>query len=129
VVPFADGGATSVENLQLRCRAHNAYEAAEWFGPMSVRESPGEWTRSWTELIKEGAMRVRAAGFASGSRAAAPLGTQAFESVATFLGADSLHRTAAMPQQAARTAIISAQKHQGGSAPRGPQSRRPARSV
>jgi hypothetical protein len=46
VVPFADGGATSVENLQLRCRAHNAYEAAEWFGPMCVRESSGEWTRS-----------------------------------------------------------------------------------
>ena len=33
VVPFADGGATSVENLQLRCRAHNAYEATAWFGP------------------------------------------------------------------------------------------------
>ena len=49
VVPFADGGATSVENLQLRCRAHNAYEAAEWFGPLFVRESSGEWTRSWTE--------------------------------------------------------------------------------
>ena len=46
VVPFADGGATSVENLQLRCRAHNAYEAAAWFGPMLVRESFPEWTRS-----------------------------------------------------------------------------------
>jgi 5-methylcytosine-specific restriction endonuclease McrA len=46
VVPFADGGATSVENLQLRCRAHNAYEATEWFGPLFARESPGVWTRS-----------------------------------------------------------------------------------
>jgi hypothetical protein len=31
VVPFAAGGATSVENLQLRCRSHNAYEAACYF--------------------------------------------------------------------------------------------------
>lgn len=26
VTPFAVGGATDAENLQLRCRAHNAYE-------------------------------------------------------------------------------------------------------
>ena len=32
VVPFADGGATAADNLQLRCRAHNAYEAERWFG-------------------------------------------------------------------------------------------------
>ena len=32
VVPFARGGPTSVENLQLRCRAHNAYEAARDLG-------------------------------------------------------------------------------------------------
>jgi hypothetical protein len=38
VVPFADGGETTVANLQLRCRAHNAYEAEQWFGPMFVRE-------------------------------------------------------------------------------------------
>ncbi len=31
VIPFADGGETSTENLQLRCRAHNAYEAREHF--------------------------------------------------------------------------------------------------
>jgi hypothetical protein len=30
--PFADGGPTSVENLQLRCRAHNAYEAGLSYG-------------------------------------------------------------------------------------------------
>ena len=30
VVPFADGGPTTAENLQLRCRAHNAFEAEEW---------------------------------------------------------------------------------------------------
>jgi 5-methylcytosine-specific restriction endonuclease McrA len=38
VVPFADGGQTTVDNLQLRCRAHNAYEARQHFGPMLIRE-------------------------------------------------------------------------------------------
>jgi hypothetical protein len=32
VVPFADGGETSLRNLELRCRAHNQYEADLWFG-------------------------------------------------------------------------------------------------
>ena len=32
VVPFADGGETVPENLQLRCRAHNLHEADEYFG-------------------------------------------------------------------------------------------------
>jgi hypothetical protein len=31
VVPFADGGPATSENIQLRCRAHNAYEAEQWF--------------------------------------------------------------------------------------------------
>jgi 5-methylcytosine-specific restriction endonuclease McrA len=44
VVPFADGGPTSVANLQLRCRSHNACEAERWFGPLIVRESPGAYT-------------------------------------------------------------------------------------
>ncbi len=49
VVPYADGGQTSVANLQLRCRAHNAYEAEEWFGPLCVRESAGATSSVWTE--------------------------------------------------------------------------------
>jgi hypothetical protein len=32
LVPYAAGGRTSVENLALRCRAHNAYEAVQYFG-------------------------------------------------------------------------------------------------
>jgi hypothetical protein len=32
VVPFAAGGPTTSENLQLRCRAHNGYEAERYFG-------------------------------------------------------------------------------------------------
>jgi 5-methylcytosine-specific restriction endonuclease McrA len=40
VVPFAEGGAAAVENIQLRCRAHNHYESVQWFGggPWRVRE-------------------------------------------------------------------------------------------
>jgi hypothetical protein len=38
VIPFADGGPTTSENLQLRCRAHNAYEAEAHFGPLLLRE-------------------------------------------------------------------------------------------
>jgi hypothetical protein len=33
VIPFADGGKTDVSNLQLRCRAHNGFEAKCWSGP------------------------------------------------------------------------------------------------
>jgi hypothetical protein len=32
VVPFADGGASTTANIELRCRAHNAYEADRVFG-------------------------------------------------------------------------------------------------
>jgi hypothetical protein len=47
VIPFAMGGETTVDNIQLRCRAHNAYEAGlfygqgpQWDGGEAVRESP-----------------------------------------------------------------------------------------
>ena len=32
LLPFADDGPPTSTNLQLRCRAHNAYEAQLWFG-------------------------------------------------------------------------------------------------
>jgi hypothetical protein len=38
VEPFALGGPTTIDNLQLRCRAHNAYEAEMTFGSFVVRE-------------------------------------------------------------------------------------------
>jgi hypothetical protein len=38
-VPFAAGGETNVENLQLRCRPHNAYEAEAFFGALSRQSS------------------------------------------------------------------------------------------
>jgi 5-methylcytosine-specific restriction endonuclease McrA len=37
VEPFAAGGAAVVENLQLRCRAHNQHEARLYFGDESSR--------------------------------------------------------------------------------------------
>ena len=44
VRPHAVGGAAVVENLELRCRAHNMYEAEKYFGdrlPLFVREADG----------------------------------------------------------------------------------------
>ena len=43
VIPYADGGETSVENLQLRCAAHNAYESVLWSGTDVARERCDGW--------------------------------------------------------------------------------------
>jgi hypothetical protein len=40
VEPYARGGPPTIGNVQLRCRAHNAYEADLEFGP---RRPGGEW--------------------------------------------------------------------------------------
>ncbi len=40
VTPYAAGGESTVDNIQLRCRAHNGYEAERYFG----RRTPaGAW--------------------------------------------------------------------------------------
>ena len=39
-MPFADGGSTTTDNLQLRCRAHNAFEAKQYSDSLLVRERP-----------------------------------------------------------------------------------------
>jgi len=31
VIPFAEGGPTTIANLEVRCRAHNNYEARKWW--------------------------------------------------------------------------------------------------
>jgi 5-methylcytosine-specific restriction endonuclease McrA len=50
VVPYAAGGKATAENIQLRCRAHNQYEAEQWFGPLKVRElGPGPSSR-WHDV-------------------------------------------------------------------------------
>ena len=49
VVPFAEGGEATASNLQLRCRAHNAYEAETHSGWGWVREIMplSNWSREW----------------------------------------------------------------------------------
>ncbi|MBI3998049.1 MAG: HNH endonuclease [Armatimonadetes bacterium] len=47
VVPYARGGPSTVENLELRCRAHNGYEAERHFGrwgTAATREDPAVYT-------------------------------------------------------------------------------------
>ena len=39
VDPYAVGGPSTVDNIELRCRAHNAYEARLFFGGAIVREA------------------------------------------------------------------------------------------
>jgi 5-methylcytosine-specific restriction endonuclease McrA len=45
VIPYADGGAATVANIELRCRAHNQYEAALLFADAGemVRETAAAW--------------------------------------------------------------------------------------
>lgn len=47
IVPHAVGGPTTAENIQLRCRAHNGYEAERDFGRrlrLGVREGRASYT-------------------------------------------------------------------------------------
>jgi hypothetical protein len=44
ILPYAKGGLATVENISLRCRRHNQYEAELVFGARSrsvARETPG----------------------------------------------------------------------------------------
>jgi HNH endonuclease len=71
IVPYAAGGETSVENLELRCRAHNAYEAEKYFGRGSlfVRErSRDPW--GGVGLVPERATRSDLPPHSSGGGAA-----------------------------------------------------------
>jgi len=45
VVPYAAGGQPTVENIQLRCRAHNGYEADLFYGP-GKRRTRGDVARN-----------------------------------------------------------------------------------
>ena len=44
VAPYAAGGAATADNIQLRCRAHNQYEASLFFGDILVRERQEMWS-------------------------------------------------------------------------------------
>lgn len=51
LIPFADGGPTTLDNLELRCPAHNAYEAEQWFAPRFARETGDAWPcLVWTKF-------------------------------------------------------------------------------
>jgi hypothetical protein len=41
--PYAVGGSSTVDNIALRCRAHNGYEARLFFGGGVVRETRAVW--------------------------------------------------------------------------------------
>ena len=66
VTPYATGGPTTVENLQLRCRAHNAYESEQWFGSMWVRErrDGDAWTVNPVRTELSAALRAHATVYA-----------------------------------------------------------------
>ena len=61
--PYAVGGRPTVDNIELRCRSHNAYEAELYFGPRShpdvVRETSVAYGRPHVELVP-GQVRARA---------------------------------------------------------------------
>lgn len=63
VVPYAAGGKTMLENLELRCSAHNRYEAEQYFGEsvMSLfRESPPAYApRGWSSARRALARHAR----------------------------------------------------------------------
>jgi hypothetical protein len=50
VMPFAAGGAATTENLQLRCRSHNAHEAELFFGPAASQLCPDRAGRQRTTV-------------------------------------------------------------------------------
>jgi hypothetical protein len=43
VIPYATGGAATSDNIQLRCAAHNQYEAHLFFGDFLIRETQEVW--------------------------------------------------------------------------------------
>ena len=47
VEPYAVGGAATLENIERRCRAHNAYEGRLFFRPDVVREERASWADSF----------------------------------------------------------------------------------
>jgi hypothetical protein len=58
-MPFAAGGPTVLDNLQLRCRAHNLHEAEKYFGPRA-RCPPEEGTKRHGVDVDDGSVRERA---------------------------------------------------------------------
>jgi hypothetical protein len=68
IIPLARGGKSTVENLRLRCRAHNQYEAERMFGAgfMAEKRASARGTRSARSVTSAGT-----AGSATGAGSAA----------------------------------------------------------
>jgi hypothetical protein len=49
VVPYAAGGEATVDNIQVRCRRHNQYEAEQYFGPLLAREQVATY---WIDSVR-----------------------------------------------------------------------------
>ena len=64
VRPFADGGDATEQNIELRCRAHNQYEADLFFGPLIARERRASftWNSVRTEFGDEGSAHASDSG-------------------------------------------------------------------
>jgi hypothetical protein len=54
VAPYAAGGAATTDNIQLRCRAHNQYEARLFFGDTLVREGQQVWVEHAPSMVPDG---------------------------------------------------------------------------
>jgi hypothetical protein len=52
VVPYARGGPGTADNISLRCRRHNQYEAEIVFGARIVVQGMGERRDSWRDAIR-----------------------------------------------------------------------------
>ncbi len=72
LTPYAIGGPASVENVALRCRAHNAFEASQFFGQTVMSRVRA---RAAAERGR-GGVGVRADARASGGSTTAPAGSQ-----------------------------------------------------
>jgi hypothetical protein len=68
LVPYAAGGRPTVENIALRCCAHNACEAEVFYGP--IRDARLQEARG-ADVLRE-AVRVTDDAFRSGTRAYDP---------------------------------------------------------
>jgi hypothetical protein len=42
VKPYAAGGVATADNIELRCRGHNAYEAELFYGPLKAARLANE---------------------------------------------------------------------------------------
>ena len=66
VVPYAVGGGASVDNIELRCRAHNGYEAEVFYGPIRRYAAGAEVVSE----VGQPCRRVRVDAFRSGTKEA-----------------------------------------------------------